>query len=119
MIPAYHIISQDNVEGSKLKDAKELTVSISEGPNPDKEILYVYLFSWDSNRVIEYVNDSYLNNVEVEFVESDKAVDTVIEQNNSGSMKRSDKLKLTFSLGEEFDDSDVKIPDFVGMSMMI
>ena len=26
MIPAYHIISQDNVEGSKLKDAKELTV---------------------------------------------------------------------------------------------
>ena len=116
MIPAYHIISQDNVEGSKLKDAKELTVSISEGPNPDKEIIIPDMVSWDSNRVIEYVNDNYLNNVEVEFVESDKAVDTVIEQNNSGSMKRSDKLKLTFSLGEEFDDSDVKIPDFVGMS---
>jgi len=116
MVPEYSIISQDIVEGTKIKDIDEITVAVSEGPNPDKEIIVPDMTSWDSERVINYVEDNYLNNVEVSFEESDQAEDTVIEQSESGSMRRSDKLELTFSLGEKANDSDVKIRDLTDMS---
>ena len=116
MVAAYSIISQDIEEGTKTKDINELTVSVSEGPNPDKEIIVPDMDGWDSERVIRYVEDNYLTNVEVEFVESDKAKDTVIEQSASGSMKRSAEMKLTFSLGEELDNSDVSISDLTDKS---
>lgn len=116
MVSEYNIISQDVEEGTKVKDVNELTVSVSEGPNPDKEIIVPDMDGWTSERVINYVLDNYLNNVDVSFVESDKAEDTVIEQNKSGSMKRSDELKLTFSLGEELDNSDVKMTDLTNKS---
>src|SRR5699024_7514537 len=116
MVPAYSIISQNYDSNSKIKDISELEVAVSEGPNPDKEIIVPDMDGWDSERVIRYVEDNYLTNVEVEFVESDKAKDTVIEQSASGSMKRSAEMKLTFSLGEELDNSDVSISDLTGKS---
>lgn len=116
MVPEYNIISQNIEAGENTKDIRELTVSVSEGPNPDKEIIVPNMVGWDSDRIISYVEDNYLSNVEVEFIVSDKAENTVIEQSDSGSMKRSDALKLTFSLGEEVDDSDVRMTDLVNMS---
>ena len=116
MVSEYSIISQDIESGTKTKDINELTVSVSEGPNPDKEIIVPDMDGWNSERVINYVLDNYLNNVDVSFEKSDKAEDTVIEQNKSGSMKRSDELKLTFSLGEELDNSDVKMADLTNKS---
>ena len=116
MVQSYNIISQDVEAGVKVKNINELTVSVSEGPNPDKEIIVPDMDGWNSKRVINYVLDNYLNNVDVSFEKSDKAEDTVIEQNKSGSMKRSDELKLTFSLGEELDNSDVKMIDLTNKS---
>ena len=116
MVQSYNIISQDVEAGVKVKDINELTVSVSEGPNPDKEIIVPDMDGWTSERVINYILDNYLNNVDVSFEKSDKAEDTVIEQNRSGSMKRSDELKLTFSLGEELDNSDVKMIDLTNKS---
>lgn len=116
MVPTYSIVSQDVKSGTRLKDIKELKVAVSEGPNPDKEIIIPDMLGWDSNRFLEYVKDNHLNNVEVEFIESDKAKDTVIEQSNTGSRKRSDELKVKFSLGEEVTDSDVKLIDLTNKS---
>lgn len=116
MVSSYNIISQDVLAGTKVKDINELRVSVSEGANPDKEIIVPEMNGWDSERVVNYVEDNYLNNVDVSFEESDKVEDTVIEQNKSGSMKRSDELKLTFSLGEELDNSDVKMTDLINKS---
>ena len=116
MVPEYSVISQNIDAGKKIKDVNELTVSISEGPNPDKEIIVPDMDGWDSDRVIQYVEDNYLNNVEVEFEESDRAQYTVMDQSKSGTMRRSDELKLTFSLGEEVNDDDVKIVDLNDIS---
>lgn len=116
MVDSYQIISQDVKEGVKTKDIKELTVAVSEGANPEKEIIVPDMDGWDSTRVINYVVDNYLSNVLVSFVESDKAEDTLIEQSKTGTMKRSDELTLTFSLGEEVDNSDVKMKDLYNMS---
>ena len=116
MVPEYSIISQDIPEGSKIKDIKEITVAVSEGPNPDKEIIIPEMNGWDTERVIDYVEDNYLNNVSVSFRESISPENTVIEQSDSGSMKRSSKLELTFSLGEEASKDDVKLVDLTNKS---
>lgn len=116
MISEYFVISQDIEAGTKIKDVKKITIAVSEGPNPSKEIIVPNMVSWDSERVLNFVKENYLSNVDVEFVESDKAKDTVIEQNKSGNLKRNEEIKLTFSAGEEFETGEVKLIDFTGKS---
>ena len=112
MVPEYGIISQDVKYSSNAKDIEEITVSVSEGPNPYKEIIVPSMLTWDSERVINYVLSNYLTNVVIEFVDSDQVKDTVIEQSSSGNLKRNDELKLTFSYGEGGDKEEVGLIDF-------
>lgn len=106
----YHVINQSIEPQTNLKDIKKLTVAVSEGPNPDKEIIIPNMDTWNSDRVLKFIKDNYLTNVEVEFIESPKVKDTVIEQVGSGNQKRSDLIKLTFSKGEEKEES-IKLID--------
>jgi beta-lactam-binding protein with PASTA domain len=116
MVSEYNVISQDVTSGTNLSKVKEITISVSEGPNPSKEIVVPSMIGWDTDRVINYVEENYLSNVEVEFVESDKVENTVIEQSTSGNISRDDSLKLTFSYGDELGFEEVKLADFTGMS---
>ncbi len=116
MIPEYSVISQNVEAGSSLKDVDTIVVSISEGPNPAKEIMVPNMISWDSERVLKFIKENYLSNVSVEFEQSDKAKDTVISQSASGSLKRNDELKLVFSYGEELGFSEVNLIDLTGKS---
>lgn len=114
MVPEYTIISQNINKSSK--GASEITVSVSEGPNPSKEIVVPSMLTWDAERVINFINDNYLSNVSVEFVSSDQDVDTVIEQSTSGNVSRDEEIKLTFSYGEELGYDEVKLIDFTNKS---
>lgn len=114
MVPEYTIISQNINKSSK--GTSEITVSVSEGPNPSKEIVVPSMLTWDAERVINFINDNYLSNVSVEFVSSDQDVDTVIEQSTSGNLSRDEEIKLTFSYGEELGYDEVKLIDFTNKS---
>ncbi len=116
MVNEYKVISQNTKSADKIEKTKEITVSVSEGPNPSKEIIVPNMITWDTERVLEFVKNNYLSNVSVEFVESEKAQDTVIEQNTSGTLKRDDELKLTFSYGEELGYEEVALIDLTGKS---
>lgn len=116
MISEYFVISQKSSVNKKDNKIKELAVSISEGANPSKEIMIPDMVSWDSERVLSFVKDNYLSHVVVEFVSSDKAKDTVIEQSVSGNLKRDEELKLTFSYGEELGFDEVTLIDFKNKS---
>ena len=116
MVEEYNVISQDVKAGTNLKDVSEITVAISEGPNPAKNIFVPNMNSWDSERVIKFVNDNYLSNVIVGFVESENKVDTVIDQNTSGNMNRNDELRLDFSYGEELGYDEYALIDFKNKS---
>lgn len=109
-IDEYKIIGQDKKENILIKDTNKLTVSVSEGPNPDKEIILPNMETWSSDKVIKFIKNNFLNNVKIEFIISDKEKDTVIEQSKSGTIKRSDELKLIFSLGDS-ELEDVKLID--------
>ena len=114
MVPEYRIISQEEVK--KNNKLSELNVAVSEGANPSKEIIVPSMIGWDTERVLKFIKSNYLSNVIVEFIQSDMAKDTVINQSASGNLKRDDELKLTFSYGEELDTSEVSLIDFKNMS---
>lgn len=116
MVDEYSIISQSIKPGTKLQDIKSIEIAVSEGPNPAKEIVIPSMVSWDSERVLNFVRENYLSNVSVSFVQSDKAVDTVIEQNKNGNLPRNTELELVFSSGEELDYSEVKLIDLTKKS---
>lgn len=116
MIDKYYVISQDIEEGTNLDKVKELTVAISEGPSPYKEIVLPNMVDWDVERVLNFIKTNHLTNVLVEFVSSDKNANTLIEQSKSGNIKRNDELKLTFTYGESRDYSEVKLKNLVDMS---
>ncbi len=116
MIDEYHVISQDVKAGTKIKDVNSITVAISEGANPSKEIVVPSMLNWDTEKVLDFIKKNHLSNVIVEWVESQKQENTVIEQSNSGNMKRNDELKLTFSYGGELPEGEVKLNDLSKMS---
>lgn len=113
MIEEYKIISQNIESGTELKKAKKLTVAVSEGPNPEKEVIIPNMITWNDEAVLKFINENNLNNVEIEFIESSKLKNTVIEQEQSGNRKRSDLLKLKFSLGESSEITETKLIDLV------
>lgn len=115
-IGEYKIINQSKKDTS-LKGIKSLTVSVSEGPNPLKEVILPDMETWDADRVLSFIKKNFLNNVSIEFIVSDKEKDTVIEQSISGTIKRSDELKLTFSLGEEEGLEEVKLIDLTNKTL--
>lgn len=112
----YFIINQDVEAGTKVDKVKELTVVVSEGVNPYKEIVVPSMLGWDDERVIKFIKDNHLSNVIVGFVKSEKAVNTVIEQSKSGNLARNEEIKLTFSYGEERENSEVNLKDLTNMS---
>ena len=112
MVPEYEIISQNIKPGTNVDDVDELVVSVSEGPNPYKEVIIPSMLTWSAERVLNFVKTNYLSNVIVEFVESDQVKDTVIEQSKSGNLRRNEELKLTFSYGDEGNSSEVSLADF-------
>ena len=116
MISEYHIISQSVLAGTKLKDIDSITVAVSEGANPSKEIVIPNMISWESERVLKFIKENHLSNILVDFIESSKAVDTVVEQSKSGNMRRDEALKIVFSYGEELEYDEVKLQDLTEMS---
>ena len=116
MVDEYNIISQSVKAGTNLKDVSSITVAVSDGPNPSKNIVIPNMVSWDSERVINFVLDNHLSNVNVDFVQSEEKQDTVIEQSYTGNMNRNDELNLTFSYGEELGYEEVKLIDFKNKS---
>ncbi|MBR2828207.1 MAG: PASTA domain-containing protein [Bacilli bacterium] len=111
VVSEYHVIYQDYD-----KKKKQIIISISEGVNPYKEIMIPSMISWNSDQVLEFVKKNHLSHVEVDYVSSDQAKDTVIEQNVTGSFRRNDLLKLVFSYGEELGFQQVSMMDLTNKS---
>lgn len=116
IVDEYHIIYQNVKAGSRLKNIKEVNVLVSEGPNPDKEIVIPNMVGYESEDVLEFIKKNYLTNVIFEFVQSDSKENTLIEQSKSGNVRRNEEIKFVFSYGEERGYSEVKISDLTNKS---
>ena len=110
-----HIIMQEYGINTLVSDINSFKITISDGPNYNKEVVVSNLTGLTYDEVIKYIKENYLNNVYIEFIESDKQKDTLIEQVGSGSLKRNDEIKFIFSKGMETESIPVK--DLKGLSL--
>lgn len=116
VVSEYHVIYQSIKPGTKLKNVKKLVLTISEGPNPSKEIIIPSMIGWESEEVLKYIEENLLTNIKVEFVQSSSKANTLIEQSKSGNVRRNEEIKFVFSYGEERDFSEVKLSDLTNKS---
>ena len=112
-----YVISQDISAPTLTKDVKELTITISLGPDPNKEIIIPNFIGLKYDEVIKYIEDNHLSNVEIEYQKSEKTPDTVISQSKSGTLKRSDEITITFAISTN-ETGEVEIVDFTGKTKL-
>lgn len=103
-----HIIMQEYGINTLVSDIKSLTITISDGPNYEKEIIVPNMIGFKYDDIMKYIKENHLNNVLIEFIESDKEKDTVIEQIGNGTVKRNSEIKFIFSKGKELEEVSVK-----------
>lgn len=116
VVSEYHVIYQNVKPGTKLKNVKKLILTISEGPNPNKEIIIPSMIGWESETVLKYIEDNHLTNIKVEFVKSTSKANTLIEQSKSGNVRRNEEIKFVFSYGEERDFGEIKLSNLTNKS---
>ena len=117
-IPEYRIINQSIKPNELIKNQKYLTVTVSEGPNPDKDIVVPSMIGADASKVLKFILEKKLEYVTVDFIFSDKDKNSLIEQDASGSIKRNTPIKFIFSKGYEESVEDTKLIDLSGKSLI-
>ncbi len=115
-IDNYHIISQNVTPGTLTKKIKEMTITVSIGPDYGKEVTIPSMIGWTVDEVIKFVEDNHLNNIVIDFTMATNEKDTIISQVGSGSMKRNDYIYLVASLGNEEITEPVTMSDLTNKS---
>lgn len=116
IIPVGKIISQSITDGDVIGE-KVLTVEISEGPSPYKEVIIPDFSHWKLDKVVEFIKKNHLFNVDINFTKADEEQDTVISQSIKGTIKRGDLINITFATNREI-GTEFKIKDLVNSNKL-
>lgn len=110
-------IMKQSVEPDTLTSkVKSMEVVVSNGPNYDLEVNIPDMIGWNIDDVVEVIKKNKMDHVTIDYeFRDDITRDEEFEQNKSGNMKRSDELKLKFSLGREEDLEPVELKDLTDM----
>jgi len=117
LVEEYDIISQDIKEGTLEKEVDKLTVVVSSGPNYDKEIILPSFIGQNVDEVIKFVDENFLTNVNIDFIESTEARDNIIEQDKKGQIRRSDKVNMVASIGALEDIGEMNMKDLSNLDL--
>lgn len=106
-----YIITQSVNPNTILKGINEISVVVSSGPNYDKELILSSMIDLDIDSLIKFINDNHLNNVNINYEESDKKKDTIISQSTMGNIKRNTSITFTLSLGNASELKELVLDD--------
>lgn len=96
-----YIISQDKSYPVLTKDIDELTITISLGPDLDKEIIVPSFIGLSFDEVIKFIEENHLSNIEINYQKDDDHIDKVISQDGIGTLKRNAKIIFTIGIPSE------------------
>ncbi len=114
-IEKYRVMKQDVEPGTSLKKVQKITVTVSDGPNPEKETLIPNMIGWNIDQALKYIEENHLTNTSIEFDFNEKVKrDIIYSQNIESTIKRSEPLELKVSLGKKGDFQYVTMIDLVG-----
>lgn len=115
-IEQYKVIKQDIKEKTPLKSIKKITVTVSDGPNPNKDTVIPNMVGWDVDKAIKYIEKNHLLNVEIDFDFHEEVKRNIIySQNIESTIRRSEPLRLKASLGKKDEFQYVTMINLVGM----
>ena len=114
-IKKYNIIGQSVNYPTLTKNVKEITITVSNGPDLNKEIVIPSFIGKKYDTVIKYIEDNYLSNVSFKYVVDEEHYDTIIDQVGSGSLRRNSEIILTIATIEQ---SEIDIIDFTNKSLI-
>lgn len=111
-IKEFHIINQNIIPNTPLKDITKINFTISSGPNYDKQIIIPKMVGWKIDDVLTIIDDNFLNNVEINYeINEEIERDNVLSQSINGQMRRNDKIIFVVSLGKKEDLQPIEIID--------
>lgn len=113
----YTVIYQSVKPGTLVKDIEELSITISEGPDYSKEVVFPSMVGKNIDYVLEFIENNYFTNVTINFVENEETRDIVISQDKSGALSRNEAITITVSIGLLEEIEDVQLIDLKGMSL--
>ena len=109
-VSKYSVISQSTEPQTLTKNIDEVSYSVSNGPDYNKNVIISDMTGWNINEVLKVIDENFLNNVIVNFEENpDIERNTVISQSISGNIKRNDEITFTVSLGDKNALSPIKL----------
>lgn len=98
------VINYDVIEDKNL-----ISILISGGPNYDKKVIIPDMLEWDLKRITEYLSESNLTNVNIKFIKNNGCeTNTLISQSKTGTIKRNEKLDLTFCMSDSLKKFNIK-----------
>ena len=115
-IKKYHVISQDTLYPTLTKDINTITITISLGPDLNKEIIVPNFIGLSIDDVISFAEKNYLSNISINYQISEDSIDKVISQSKSGTLKRNDNIIVT--LGKSEETGDINIIDLTNKSKL-
>lgn len=116
VIEQYKVISQSVDPGTSIKNITKITIIVSDGPNPEKATVIPSMIGWDVDKAIQYIDENYLTNVNIEFEFNDTIKrDFVFSQNIESTLKRNEKLELKVSLGKKDEFKYVTMENLIGL----
>lgn len=115
----YSVISQSEKAETLTKNLSNVNFVVSNGPDYNKDVILADMTGWNVDDVLNFVEENFLNNVAINFEENTNVdKDTIIRQSKTGTIKRSDAIIFTASLGSKDTLSPIKLKDLTGQSLL-
>ena len=112
-VEEYYIMYQSEPAGTLSKDISNLMVTVSNGPDTTKEVMFPSMIGKTVDDVVTFVEENFFTNVTIDFKEAPEARDIIIEQDKSGALARNDEIHIVASLG---DPSEIGETDMIDLS---
>ena len=114
-----NVISQSIKPKTLLKNVKDISFSISNGPDYNKTLIIPDMTGLKTKEVLDFVSKNHLNNVDILFEENSEIEnDVIIGQNVSSEIKRNDKVVFKASLGDVSKLGSLKLTNLKGKSLL-
>lgn len=115
----YNVISQSEKAETLTKNLNTVDFVVSNGPDYNKDVILADMSGWNVDDVLDFVEKNFLNNVTINFEENESVdKDTITKQSTTGTIKRSDPIIFTASLGKKEDLSPIKLEDLTDKSLL-
>jgi eukaryotic-like serine/threonine-protein kinase len=115
-VPEFGIISQNYAYGTELDTIDTLIITISLGPNYDKQVIIPSYVGTNIDDALISLKEYFLNNIEVVFeINGNFEKDIIIDQSIKGQMRRNDLLTLRVALDSAL--TDISAIDLKGLPL--